>query len=155
MMDEFSRMVTGMYVGLENPSYVTSMLVLRMAMSDKVDYCKKFDHEITFKDWPCIGLPEAILADRAELLGHQIENLEKNFAIRIENTPAYRGDLKSIVERYFRTIQAEFKPYAPGVVQAIKEKKRGGKDYRLDATLTVKEFTQIILNSVLILQQHT
>ena len=40
MMDEFSRMVTGMYVGLENPSYVTSMLVLRMAMSDKVDYCK-------------------------------------------------------------------------------------------------------------------
>lgn len=150
MMDEFSRMVTGMYVGLENPSYVTSMLVLRMAMSDKVDYCKKFDHEITFNDWPCIGLPEAILADRAELLGHQIENLEKNFAIRIENTPAYRGDLKSIVERYFRTIQAEFKPYAPGVVQAIKEKKRGGKDYRLDATLTVKEFTQIILNSVLI-----
>lgn len=153
MIDEFSRMVTGMYVGLENPSYVTSMQVLRIAMCDKVEYCKNFGREIRSEDWPCIGLPEAILADRGELLGHQIEHLEKSFAIRIENAPAYRGDLKGIIERYFRTIQAEFKPYAPGVVQPIKEKKRGGTDYRLDATLTVHEFTKIILNSVLMHNQ--
>lgn len=153
MIDEFSRMITGMYIGLENPSYATSMQVLRIAMSDKVEYCKRFGREIRSEDWPCIGLPEAILADRGELLGHQIEYLEKSFSIRIENAPAYRGDLKGIIERYFRTIQAEFKPYAPGVVQPIKEKKRGGKDYRLDATLTVHEFTQIILNSVLMHNQ--
>ena len=77
MIDEFSRMVTGMYVGLENPSYVTSMQVLRIAMCDKVEYCKNFGREIRSEDWPCIGLPEAILADRGELLGHQIEHLEK------------------------------------------------------------------------------
>ena len=153
MIDEFSRMVTGIYVGLENPSYVTSMQVLRVAMCDKVKYCQSFGREIRSEDWPCIGLPEAILADRGELLGHQIEHLEKSFAIRIENAPAYRGDLKGIIERYFRTIQADFKPYAPGVVQPIKEKKRGGKDYRLDATLTIHEFTKIILNSVLMHNQ--
>ena len=83
-----------------------------------------------------------------ELLGHQIEALEYNFSIRIENTAPYRGDLKPIVERYFRTVQAKFKPFASGVVQQVKEK-RGGADYRLDATLNITEFKQIIIGSIL------
>jgi len=75
--------------------------------------------------------------------------LERNFSVRIENTPPYRGDAKGIVERCFRTIQADFKPFAPGVVTANTVKRRGGKDYRLDAALTIHEFTEIILASVL------
>ncbi|MEK5790037.1 transposase, partial [Acinetobacter johnsonii] len=70
-------------------------------------------------------------------------------SIRIENTAPYRGDLKPIVERYFRTIQTKFKPFASGVVQQVKEKKRGGSDYRLDSTLTITEFKQIIIGSIL------
>jgi hypothetical protein len=35
------------------------------------------------------------------------------------------------------------------VVQDVITKKRGGKDYRLDATLNLDEFTKIILLSVL------
>jgi hypothetical protein len=70
--------------------------------------------------------------------------------VRIENTPPYRGDAKGIVERNFKTLQANFKPYAPGVVTGNKIKKHGGKDYRLEATLTVHEFTEIILASILV-----
>lgn len=147
--DVFSRMVVGFYIGFENASYVTAMQALQVAMTDKVELCKQYGYEITHDDWPCIGLPDAILADRGELLGHQIEALEYKFSIRIENTPPYRGDLKPIVERYFRTIQATFKPFASGVVQQAKEKKRGGSDYRLDATLTITEFKQIIIGSIL------
>ncbi|MBJ6966181.1 transposase, partial [Vibrio cholerae] len=69
--------------------------------------------------------------------------------VRIENTPPYRGDAKGIVERHFRTIQADFKPFAPGVVAGTTIKKRGGKDYRLDATLTLDDFTKIIIGSIL------
>lgn len=94
-------------------------------------------------------MPDAILADRAELFGYQVENLEKSFSIRLENAPPYRGDLKPIVESRFKLIQAEFKPFAKGVVQDVITKKRGGKDYRLDATLNLDEFTRIILLSVL------
>ena len=147
--DVFSRMVVGFYIGFENASYVTAMQALQVAMTDKVELCKQYGYEITYDDWPCIGLPDAILADRGELLGHQIEALEYNFSIRIENTAPYRGDLKPIVERYFRTIQTKFKPFASGVVQQVKEKKRGGSDYRLDATLTITEFKQIIIGSIL------
>lgn len=149
LVDVFSRIVAGMYVGIENPSYVTAMQALTNALNDKVEYCKSFGIEITFEDWPVVGLPDAILADRGELLGHQIESLERNFSVRIENTPPYRGDAKGIVERYFKTLQLKFKPYAPGVVTETRIKKRGGKDYRLDAKLTINEFTGIILASVL------
>ena len=110
--------------------------------------------EIIADQWPTVGIPDAILADRGELLGHQIESLEKAFGVRIENTPPYRGDAKGIVERYFRTLQAEFKPFAPGVVTGTRVRKRGGKDYRLDATLTLDDFTRIMLASILHRNQY-
>lgn len=154
VVDVFSRMVTGFYIGLENPSYVTAMSALATSMSDKTELCARYDLEITPEQWPTVGVPDAILADRGELLGYQIESLEKAFGVRIEITPPYRGDAKGIVERYFRTLQAEFKPFVPGVVTATKVRKQGGKDYRLDATLTLDDFTRIILASILHRNQY-
>lgn len=149
VIDVFSRMIAGLYIGFENPSYVAAMQALAMAMTDKVAYCQQYGFEIEYADWPVTGLPDAILADRGELLGHQIESLESCFSVRIENTPPYRGDAKGVVERYFRTVQADFKPFAPGVVTENMVRRRGGRDYRLDAVLTVHEFREIILESVL------
>jgi len=149
VIDVFSRMVVGIYVGMESPSYVAAMQALSNTMTDKVKYCKSFGIEIEYEDWPVAGLPDALLADRGELFGYQIESLESNFSVRIENTPPYRGDAKGIVERYFKTLQAKFKPYAPGIVVGTTVKKRGGNDYRLDAKLNIDEFTEIILASVL------
>lgn len=149
VIDVFSRMVAGFYVGFENASYVAAMQSLATAITDKVEFCKELGFDITTEDWPCVGLPDAILADRGELLGYQIESLESNFSVRIENTPPYRGEAKGIVERSFKTLQADFKPFAPGVVTGSKIKKRGDTDYRLDAKLTVRAFTEIILSSVL------
>ncbi len=53
-------------------------------------------------DWPCIGLPDAILADRGELLGHQIEALEYKFSIRIENTSALSWRFKTYCRALFQ-----------------------------------------------------
>jgi len=149
VIDVFSRMVAGFYIGFENPSYVAALQALSIAMTDKVELCKRYGFEIESKDWPVVGLPDAILADRGELLGYQIEALESCFSVRIENSPPYRGDAKGIVERSFKTMQAEFKPFAPGVVEGTKVKKYGGSDYRLDACMTVREFTEIIIASIL------
>ncbi len=149
VIDVFSRMIAGLYIGFENPSHVAAMQALAMAMTDKVVYCQQYGFDIEEADWPVTGLPDAILADRGELLGHQIESLESSFSVRIENTPPYRGDAKGVVERYFRTVQADFKPFAPGVVTENTVRRRGGSDYRLDAVLTVHEFREIILESVL------
>ncbi len=154
VIDVFSRLIVGFYIGFENPSYVAAMQALQVAMTDKVAFCHQFNFDISSEEWPAIGLPDAILADRGELLGYQIENLEKSFSIRIENTPPFRGDAKGIVERNFKTLQADFTPFAPGVVTGEKVKKRGGNDYRLDAKLSISDFKEIILSSILYHNQY-
>lgn len=148
VMDVYSRMVTGVYVGLEGPSWLGAMMALDNAVSDKVEFCQKYDIQISYDEWPCEYLPESILADRGEFEGYQVENLINNLNVKVENTPPYRGDLKGIVERVFRTINEKIKHTTPGAIQ--KEfRERGDRDYRLDATLNLEEFTQIIIRLVL------
>ena len=107
------------------------------------------DIEISFDEWPVQGLPSVILADKGELNGTKIEVFAEATGMRIENAPARRGDAKGIVERYFRTLQDGFKPYLPGIVEPHMSRKMGGHDYRQDATLTLSEFTKIIIAGVL------
>jgi transposase InsO family protein len=95
VIDVFSRMVAGFYIGFENPSYVAAMQTLSMAMTDKIKLCQQFGIEIDESDWPVTGIPDAILADRGELLGCQIESLEKSFSTRIENTPPLEAIAKA------------------------------------------------------------
>lgn len=148
IIDVYSRMVTGIYVGIEGPSWLGAMMALDNMICDKVGFCKKYGINIKEDQWPCKHLPEIIIADRGEFEGYSVENLINNLDIKIENTSPYRGDLKGIVERSFRTTNEKIKHTTPGAIQ--KEfRKRGDRDYRLDATLTLEEFTKIYINMVL------
>jgi len=149
VIDVFSRMVVGMYIGFEGPSWVSAMVALANTVTDKVEYCRQYGVDIDAGDWAVKGLPDALLADKGELNGTKVEAFSQAFGVRIENAPARRGDAKGIVERYFLTVQENFKPYASGVVEDTTSRKRGGHDYRLDATLTLREFTRIIIAGVL------
>lgn len=148
VIDVYSRIITGLYVGLEGPSWVGAMMALDNMVADKVEFCKQYGIEITEEQWPAKHLPEIIIADRGEFEGYSVENLINNLNIKIENTTAYRGDLKGIVERKFRTFNGKVKQKAPGAIQ--KEfRERGDQDYRLDATLNLKEFTTLVITLVL------
>lgn len=147
IIDVFSRLVTGIYVGLEGPSWVGAMMTLDNMMADKVEFCRRHGIDITEEQWPSHHLPEIIIADRGEFEGYSPENLINNMGVRIENTSPYRGDLKGIVERSFRTVNTKIKFKAPGAI--MKEfRQRGDRDYRLDATLTLEEFTKIYIHMV-------
>lgn len=41
VIDVFSRMVAGLYVGFESPSYAAAIQALAVAMTDKVEWCKR------------------------------------------------------------------------------------------------------------------
>ncbi len=148
VIDVFSRIVTGLYVGLEGPSWLGAMMALTNSASNKVQYCKEYGIEIEASDWPCCHLPEAILADRGEMESKQVDNLVNSLHVRIENTPPYRADWKGIVEQYFKTLDTKVKPLLPGHIDTD-FRERGEKDYRLDAKLDIYQFTQIIINCVL------
>nr|WP_144920535.1 Mu transposase C-terminal domain-containing protein [Paenibacillus bovis] len=148
VMDVYSRIITGLYVGLEGPSWLGAMMALDNMVADKVEFCKQYNIDIEEEQWPTHHLPEIIIADRGEFEGYSVENLINNLNIIIENTTAYRGDLKGIVERKFRTLNGKVKQKAPGAIQK-EYRERGDRDYRLDATLNLKEFTAVIITLVL------
>ena len=148
VMDAASRIVTGMYVGLEGPSWLGMAMALYNATTDKVDYCHQFGIEITEEQWPCHHVPSVLLGDRGELESHNADNLVSMLGIRVDNAPPYRGDLKPIIESHFRTIHTQVKPLLPGFVMPD-DRQRGGRDYRLDAKLDIRQFTRIIINCVL------
>lgn len=144
VIDAFSRMVTGMYVGLEGPSWVGAMMTIANAASDKTAYCREYGINITEEEWPCHHIPSAILGDRGEMESRNADNLVSMLGIRIENTPPYRADLRGIIEQHFRTINTNATIMLPGRVKPDMAE-RGGKDYRLDAKLDIRQFTAVII----------
>lgn len=148
VVDSYSRMVTGMYVGLEGPSWAGAMMAIENAASDKVAYCASYGVEITEDEWPCRHIPMAILGDRGEMESRLADNLVQMLGVRIENAPPYRADLKGIIEQHFRTINTNALPFLPGKVLPDMSE-RGGHDYRLDAKLDIRQFTEIIIRCVL------
>jgi hypothetical protein len=153
VIDVFSRMIVGIYVGLEGPSWVGAMMALANTAADKQIFCKKNRKEISAEEWPCRHLPAILLGDRGEIEGSTIETLINNFNVTVENAAAYGADWKGIVEQRFRLIPAKFKPYVPGYID-VDYRARGGKDYRLDEVLDLDQFTRIIIECILYYNNH-
>lgn len=153
VIDVFSRMITGLYIGLEGPSWVGAMMALANAAEPKVEYCRRFGIEIEDADWPCDAMPDRLLGDRGEMAGAMVETLIKTLWVNVENAAPYRADWKGIVEQRFNMIPAKFKAYVPGYV-APDFGERGARDYRLDGKLNLADFTEIFIRCVLYYNNH-
>ena len=150
MVDAYSRLITGVYVGLEGGQYALRLL-LQNTFADKVSFCRQHGLEIDPQDWPSRHLPTKITTDRgSEFLGGPLENLCESYGIEIENLPSYRPDLKGVVEKLFDLIQCAYKPLlkGKGVVESDTQE-RGAPDYRRQGTLDLEQFTAIVLRCVL------
>ena len=153
VLDVFSRMVTGMYVGLEGPSWAGMMMAIANAVSDKVKYCAEYGIEIAEEEWPCRGVPGVIRGDRGELESKSADTLVNALNVRVEVAPPYRADMKGIVEQHFNTINGTTIARLPGhVLPDMSE--RGGHDYRHDAKFDIYQLTQIMIRSVLRHNNH-
>lgn len=152
MVDTYSRLITGVYVGLEGGQYALRLL-LQNTMADKVTFCRKYGIEIAAEDWPSHHLPAKILTDRGpEFLGGPLENLCESYQVEIDTLPAYRPDLKGVVEKLFDLVQSAYKPFlkGKGVVEPDAQE-RGAPDYRQQSALDLWQFTGIVLRCVLFL----
>ncbi len=146
--DVYSHIVIGMHITLENPSWDSALMALKNCVDDKVEYCKRYGIDITPETWPCNSMPYSITADNGEMKGTRAEDVVKKLGITVDNCPAYRGDLKGIIEKSFDTLNIRLMDITPGYVdkdQGI----RGGKDYRREACLDLEQFTKIVIHCVL------
>lgn len=150
MVDAYSRLITGVYVGLEGGQYALRLL-LQNTFTDKVSFCHQHGIDIDPQDWPSHHLPTKIMTDRgSEFVAGTLENLCESYHIEIENLPAYRPDLKGVVEKLFDLVQSAYKPLlkGKGVIESDTQE-RGAPDYRRQGTLDLEQFTAVVLRCVL------
>ena len=145
--DAFSRLIVGVGISLNGPSWETAMIALENMMVDKVEFCKAFGIYIAPWQWPSHHLPRTIRADRGELLSKNSDALVNILDIGVDNTAPYRPDWKGMIEQNFKLMNDMTIHWIPG--QANQFRKRGEKDYRYDACVTLYEFRQIIISSVI------
>lgn len=149
VVDTFTRMIVGMHVGLEGPSWNGARHAIYNACTPKKEFCKRYNIDIDEADWPCSNLPVEIVADRAELLSEAGETMTKTLGTTLKILPPFRPDWKSIIESRFRLINEQLDlKFSPGGVDARKME-RGDRDYQLDAIFDIDEFTEMVIAGVL------
>jgi len=153
IIDVFSRLIAGIYVGLEGPSWLGAMMALANASFDKVKFCAQFGIKISDKEWPSHHLPATLTADRGEMIGNKPNNLISSLAVDVINLPAFRADWKGIIEQHFNLENQRFIHWLPGAVRK-RIRDRGERDYRLDAKLDIEQFTKLVIECVLYHNNH-
>lgn len=148
VVDQFSRMIVGMYVGLEPPCWQGAMLALWNCNLDKVAYCRQYGIEIPDWVWPVGHMPLHLMGDRGELASVEAGRLSQGFNLDVENAPPYCGEAKGVAERAFHVLQAKFGPYFPGYV----DPEFSGRDApkpALSSALNIHQITRAMISAVL------
>ncbi len=148
-VDACSGMCCGYTLSLEGGMYSLRNLMLNV-IADKVAWCKSFGITIEPEDWNCSMLPAHLVTDMGK--EYVSENFDQitDLGVKLTSLPAYRPELKGVVEKFFDLIQQSYKPYLyrKGVIENDCQE-RGAHDYRKDACLTLFEFEQVILRCII------
>lgn len=148
-VDAYSGMCCGYTLSLEGGVYSLRNLMMNV-IADKVAWCSSFGITIEPDDWNCSMLPAHLVTDMGK--EYVSENFDQitDLGVKLTSLPAYRPELKGVVEKFFDLIQQSYKPYLyrKGVIENDCQE-RGAHDYRKDACLTLFEFEQIILRCII------
>jgi hypothetical protein len=132
-LDSYSRMVTGVYVGMGQANWQHAMLALAHCGADKQRYSQQLGRRIDAAQWPCRHLPETLFANSALTGAAERDALLNNFNLRCVDVDQGPDDWKAVLEKRFRLLA----PHADG------------QPCRLDGVLDLREFGRIVLDCVL------
>lgn len=145
--DVFSRMIVGMYVGLEAPCWPAAALALLNCLEDKVAYAAQFGVQLDAEEWPVADWPAYLLGDRGEMLSSMTDMLAGDLGLEVENTVANTPIQKGSIEVQFRILHTTIRSELHGYVDPD-YKPRCGKNYVLDAKLTLNDFTALVIQAI-------
>lgn len=151
-VDTATQLIAGVYVGLDAGEEAVVACIANATM-DKQEYCRSLGIEMEPEQWPSAGIPREVITDKGgEFLGGRMDELCVRYGIERHALPPFRPDEKGIVEKMFDLIQSSYKPALRGK-GVIEEDcyERWAADYRSEAVLTLREFTQIVIRCILYL----
>ncbi|AJY41491.1 DDE-type integrase/transposase/recombinase [Burkholderia humptydooensis] len=149
VIDDWSAMVVGFYVTFDPPSWNGAMMALVNAITPKVAFCHSLGVEITESQWPSHRLCAVLYGDQGEVSSvHKAHPLIMVFRVELQNPPAYRPDLRAVMERRFRLIPAIWNSLLPGIVEKDSFE-RGSEHPAYHAALNIEEIRRVVLFAVL------
>lgn len=148
MVDVFSRVILAMSVALDNNSVLgVTNLFLNLA-DDKREYCQKYN--LDFHDekvWPSQIIPRRVRVDRgAEFKSKEFERVCRCLGIEKNIVSGGSGSLKGLVEQTFHQMHVSQNVHLEnnGLIE-----KRHDSQHHLEATLTISQYTQMVINFVI------
>lgn len=146
--DVWSGMIVGIHVALEGPSWETARLAVFNAFSPKGAFLRSLGFNMTDADWPCSHGCLDIVHDRGEHLSISSTDSANDLGLILSACASFRPDLKGPIETMFHWMNDATVKWMPGAVLS-RQRERGQRDCRLDATLTLYSFTRILVHAIL------
>ncbi|MCX6839507.1 MAG: hypothetical protein NTX35_17100 [Verrucomicrobia bacterium] len=148
VMDRYSKMFVGLHVSFDGPNFESACGALLNAFEDKVEFCKRYGIQIKHGDWPCNVICGELIADGGELRGALIEGGIGDLKFGMSTLPAYRGDLKSLVEKSFHISKETSVKFIPGrTLKNVAE--RDQKHPSKLAVLDIDQLMKILITDIL------
>ncbi|WOD20412.1 hypothetical protein [Paraburkholderia kirstenboschensis] len=118
VVDDYSRMIVGVHLTFDPPCWNGAMMALVNAVSSKVEFCKSLGLYITEEQWCSEIRCEELFGDQGETSSiYKAQPLQQHYKVEILNAPAYRPDLRNVMEARFRILPATWMPLVPGAVE--------------------------------------
>jgi putative transposase len=148
VVDKESRMIVGLHVSMEYASWRAGRQALINSFTSKKEYCAEFGIQIEEGDWPCNHIPQRLLCDRGEFICKNAEDFAVPLIGHLSIAPPYRAELKGIVEHRFNILNENLLHELLGTTKG-RSYVRGDKDPRMEAALTLREITKLLIDAVL------
>ncbi|KJG05901.1 hypothetical protein UB33_11075 [Photobacterium angustum] len=119
VIDVFSTMIVGMYLGFDGPNWQGSAQALVNACMDKTEFCARYGVPPEKVNWPAAHIPVQVTVDngREHTDGVISSVLKHEIGIRAYNfTAVFRGDAKGIVERKFGVLNDQVFHFIAGAI---------------------------------------
>jgi len=148
IIDVFSKLIIGLFITTENPSYNTVRQAIFNGARDKQKWFEELGLNFDAKYWPEFGLGSTYLVDKAEFHNKLSEGPIADLPTSIKFTRSGRGDDKPNIEQLFHI----FQKYFEGVSRAHQTKSQqdiARQLARKNACLTIPELYQIAIVYVL------
>lgn len=149
IVDLWSRMIAGVYVGFEYPSVEACAFALENMVTPKPEFCARYGLRMSYEEWPCEYAPAVFHADRgSEFMAVAVwRRVNQELHAEVQNCRPYWPTWRSVGERRFGIVPHVMARNACGIVEKdIGE--RGTRRYPWDALYTLPVFIRLLIRAI-------
>lgn len=147
MIDVWTRTILAVSVSFENNSILGLTNLFLNLSDDKVEFAKKYGITFSPELWPSDIIPRRVRVDRgSDFRSDRFAEILNELGVERIMVPAATGSLKGVVEQEFHQFNLSY--YESLENNGLIEK-RYDSNHHCEATLTISEFTKIVINFVL------